>query len=158
MADNKSNNHGLEITEIFQKIADSIMIELKSNMSAYGLNDSNLANSLESNIHATGFQILANNYWNYAQVGRGPGGVPYNFEDILRNWISARNITVQEPEKFVQAVKWKTIREGSYLYRNPNEHRDFIQNSVQDSMEEISGMVAKKVEDTVSEYIIKGII
>lgn len=107
-------------------LADDIIANIKSNIASYGLADGNLYNSFESNIEGNHLQILGANYFDYAEKGRGPGGVPVNFTAILTEWVSRRNIRVDDTWKFVNNVKWKTIREGSYLYRHPDQQRDFL--------------------------------
>lgn len=118
------------IETIIDQLADEIIANIRKNMGSYGLGDGNLAKSLEPNINLNNdsarLQILANDYWDYAMEGRGPGGVPNNFTDILSQWVQDRNIQVDDTRQFVNNVKWKTIREGSYLYRHPEEHRDFL--------------------------------
>ena len=32
--------------------------------------------------------------WEYMERGRGPGKVPYNFRDIIREWIVAKGISL----------------------------------------------------------------
>ena len=119
-----------DLQTIIDQLADDIIANIKSNLASYGLANGNLYNSLEPNINLNNdsarLQILANDYFDYAQVGRGPGGVPNNFTDILSQWVQDRNIQVDDTRQFVNSVKWKTIREGSYLYRHPEEHRDFL--------------------------------
>lgn len=115
-----------DLNQIIEELANEIIENIRANMSSYGLGDGNLAKSLEPEIDGNHLKILANDYWDYAMEGRGPGGVPNNFTEILTHWISDRNIQVDDPRRFVNNVKWKTIREGSYLYRHPEEQRDFL--------------------------------
>ena len=119
-----------DLNQIIEELAESIIGNIQENMDKVGLANGNLSRSLEPNINLNNdsarLQILANDYWDYAMEGRGPGGVPNNFTDILTEWVSKRNIQVDDTRRFVNNVKWKTIREGSYIYRHPEERRDFL--------------------------------
>ena len=115
-----------DLQQVIEDLANEIIENIRSNMSSYGLADGNLAKSLEPEIEGNSVKIWANDYWDYAMGGRGPGGVPNNFTDILSQWVQDRNIQVDDTRQFVNNVKWKTIREGSYLYRHPEERRDFL--------------------------------
>ena len=108
-------------------LADEIIGNIRENMSSYGLSDGNLYNSLESNIDGDHLQILGADYFEYAMKGRGPGKIPYNFSDILEEWIDRRHIPFNgSKRRFANAIAWKTAREGSYLFRHPEEQRDFL--------------------------------
>lgn len=108
-------------------LADEIIGNIRENITSYGLADGNLYNSLESNIDGNHLQILGANYFEYAMKGREPGKIPFNFSDILEEWIDRRRISyIGSKRKFANAIAWKTAREGSYLYRHPEEQRDFL--------------------------------
>lgn len=123
-----------DLQQVIEDFANEIIGNIRENIASYGLADGNLYNSLESNIDGNHLQILGADYFDYAQKGRGPGGVPNNFTDILSQWVQDRNIQVDDTRQFVNNVKWKTIREGSYLYRHPEEHRDFLYGVLDESL------------------------
>lgn len=108
-------------------LADEIIENIRENIASYGLGDGNLYNSLESEIEADHLKIWANDYWDEAQNGRGPGEVPENFVQILEGWIDRRRISYNgSKRRFAQNISRKTQFEGSYLFRNPEERRDFL--------------------------------
>lgn len=108
-------------------LADEIIGNIRENIASYGLADGNLYNSLESEIDVNHLKIWANDYWDEAQKGRGPGDVPENFVQILEEWIDRRKISYNgSKRRFAQNISRKTEFEGSYLYRNPEEQRDFL--------------------------------
>lgn len=125
-----------DIKTIVDQLADDIIANIKSNLASYGLGDSRLAESLEPEIDGNHLKIYANNYFEFAQVGRGPGKIPNNFIQILEEWIERRNIShTGTTRQFANAIAWKTYREGSYIYRNPGEQRDFLSGVLSEPME-----------------------
>lgn len=90
------------------------------------LPNSALAESVEIEYTPIGFNILANHYFEYAEHGRGPGKVPRNFQDIIVSWVARKHIQVQNVKEFARAVTWKTIREGSSIYRGDRPQRDLL--------------------------------
>lgn len=116
-----------DLQQVIEDFANEIIENIRSNMSSYGLGDSNLAESLEPEIEDNHLKIWANDYWDEAQKGRGPGEVPENFVQILEEWIDRRRISYNgSKRRFAQNISRKTQFEGSYLYRNPEERRDFL--------------------------------
>lgn len=108
------------IQYILEAVAEDTAQRLKDNLSRHLGPDSGLSNSLEIQYNAAddSVALLAAHYWQYAEKGRGPGGVPRNFEAIIARWAAKRGIDVSPT-----AVKWKTIKEGSALWRRGG--RDF---------------------------------
>lgn len=151
-----------DLKSVLDKFAVDVIADIKANMR--DLSNSALANSLTYEIieDGEGFQlnIIADEYWDFAQKGHPPGrkyrtepvkyglpegkgtdsGVPFDYEEIIRNWGKV-------PSDAADAVKWKTIREGSYLYRHPEEHKDFLGTAIQDNLEKLSAEWREKVKD-----------
>lgn len=138
-----------DFKDVLDRFALAIISDIQENMSYYGMQNSKLADSLDYTIDDNGIKIYAASYFPYAEKGRGPGGVPYNFEDIIKQWVSDRGISVSDVDKFAVAVKWKTINEGSSLYRNPSEQRDFIADAVDNNIDilknQLSVFISSKV-------------
>lgn len=144
-----------DIYEIYESLAQEVIKDIRENMSQnvtkynYNLGDSNLANSLEYRISPLGITILANDYFQYAEWGRGPGGIPGNFEEIIIDWVRERGISVDDERKFARNVAWKTMTKGSYLHRNESERRDFLEGVGEEATETI--------KDKYQEFLIKHI-
>lgn len=130
-----------DFTQILQEFAENTIADIRYNMAAYGMADSNLAKSLSAEIEGNEVKITAAGYWDYAQKGRPAGKVPYNFQDIIATWAVGRGIRPPDLMKFANAVKWKTIREGSSLYRHPENQRDFIGDAIEVNLEQLKGQV-----------------
>lgn len=88
---------------------DTLVKRIQVEMQNEGLNASgNLSNSLEFVItdesDGTHIQVLADNYFLYAEKGRKSGRTPRNFISILEEWIADKRISV--PSKFATAKQF----------------------------------------------------
>lgn len=131
-----------DFSQILQEFGVAVVEDIQDNMAGYGLGDSKLAQSLNYEVDGNEIKITAANYWQWAEKGRGPGGIPRNFYDILNNWASRRHIKFDNQDRAIKAIAWKTAREGSYLYRHPEQQRDFIQDALDVNIEKLKEKVA----------------
>lgn len=130
-----------DFTEILKEFGENTIADIKVKMAQYGMGDTALAKSLNYEIDGTEIKITAAGYWPYAEKGRGPGGVPRNFEEVVATWAVSRGIRPPDLMKFARSVKWKTIKDGSYLYRHPNEQRDFETEAVEENLDWLKSKV-----------------
>ena len=132
-----------DFTQILQEFAENTIADIRYQMASYGMADSNLSKSLNAEIEGNEVKITANSYYDYAEKGRGPGKVPYNFKDILETWIVSRGIRPKDGNisKFASAICWNTIKHGSSLYRHPEQQRDFIGDAIDVNLEQLKGQV-----------------
>lgn len=119
------------------EFANNLIADIKYEMQNQGLGGSNLKKSLDYEVKGDRVTVTAAPYLKYAQKGRGPGGVPRNFTEILETWITSRGL---KPEKgtitdFANAIKWSTIKRGSYLYNHPSEQRDVITQPLEENLD-----------------------
>lgn len=119
---------------ILKEFGENTIADIKYKMGSYGLGDSALAKSLDYEVDGTEIKITAAGYYPYAEKGRGPGGVPRNFEDIIATWAVSRGIQTPDLMKFAKSVKWKIILYGSDLYRNPAKQRDFDTEAIEENL------------------------
>lgn len=141
----------MDVKDVLKEFGDNLIADIRYKMLDYSMDKSNLAKSLEYEIDDSSFKLYASDYWNYAQKGRESGRVPYNFTEVLENWIVANGIKPLDGNitQFANAIKWKTIREGSYLYRHPEQQRDFIGDSIDVNLEELEKSLAVALVDLV---------
>ena len=113
-----------------QESADQLIEQIRQEMENQGINASgNLASSLQWVIDTTGgisFKVLADSYWDYAMKGRGPGKVPGNFKEILKQWINAKGIQFSGTiDQFAGAIMYTIRNFGSRRYRD-NDPADVL--------------------------------
>ncbi len=144
-----------EIKKVVTELGQGIVSSIKENMDSYGQGESNLAKSLRFEADEESLTVYAADYFDYAEKGRGPGGVPRNFENILDSWIKRHSVSLDGEERvFIQKVKWSIIRYGTRMWRN-GEVRDFVKDSVEKNLEifekDISETLIKDITETTKE-------
>lgn len=130
-----------DFTELLKSFGENVCADIRMQMAQYGLGDSDLAKSVSYEVNGNEVKITANSYYDYAEKGRGPGKVPYKFEDIVSAWAVGRGIRPPDLMKFASAVKWRTIKDGSYLYRHPEKQREFDSEAIQENLDWLKGQV-----------------
>lgn len=124
--------------------------DIRKSMNVNNINASGeLSNSLEYTIKDNGIKFYANDYFEYAEMGRRSGGVPYYFEEILNQWIKNKGIGVPSKFKtsleFANAIKWKIKKYGSSKYRNPATRVDLLTEPLNDNMPDLDDIVANQI-------------
>lgn len=69
-------------------------------------------------------QLLGAKYIGVLERGRKPGNIPEDFEDILKDWASAKGITFsndKERDRWAKAVSWSIKLYGTQLFRMKHE-------------------------------------
>lgn len=122
-----SNLTDFQIEPLLVEFGNNLIADIRTEMQNQGLGDSNLSKSLEYEVDVNEIKVTAAPYLKYAEKGRGPGKVPYKFEDILLDWMHRYNIKPKygTDAQFANAIKWKTIKEGSSIFRGDRRERDF---------------------------------
>lgn len=132
---------------LVEKIQDEIA---KDNLVASG----NLKESVEYKLEGNDILVLTNYYLPYAEYGRIAGKVPYNFVEILENWIDKKGITPTKGTKrdFAWSIAMKTKKYGSARFRGDSPVKDVISKPVEEIMdetvyEEFVGILSERLDD-----------
>jgi len=135
--------------------ADELVQRIKVEMHNKGLDASgNLSSSLEYVIEneddGTHIKVLANNYFIYAEGGRTAGKTPYNFVDILKQWIEDKGLSVnpKQDSKFAFLIARKIRQYGSKRYRE-NKPADVLSKP----MSEMTPRLSELLENRLVLYI-----
>ena len=136
-----------EVEPLLKEFGENLIADIKYEMQNQGLGGSNLEKSLDYQIKDNTITVTAAPYLKWAQIGRDKGKVPYEFEKILETWIVANGIrphhgTITE---FANAIKWKTIKEGSYMWRNPTSRRDVVTRPIEENLEWLENQIGVEV-------------
>ena len=123
--------------DTLEEFALNLISDIREEMSKEGLGSSNLAASLKYEVKGDRVTVTSAPYLKYAQKGRGGGGVPRNFIDILLNWMQRYNVHAKDgdDERFANAIKWKTIKSGSSIWRGVRAQRDFVDEPIDENLE-----------------------
>lgn len=135
---------------------DTFVKRLQVEMQNQGINASgNLSNSLEYVItnegDGTHISVLADPYFFYSEHGRRAGRIPYNFVDIIEEWIADKRLTVPQgltPRRFASAIAYKIKYYGSRRYRQKDPA-----DLVQPVMDEMYPKLGDILESRVMYYI-----
>ena len=146
-------NTDKDYNEAIERIAVTLRDKIISEIARKGLYDTGeLYKSVDYEIEGNDILIYANSYLPYAEFGRGPGKVPYNFSDIIADWAKRKNISVQKGDykRFGFAVAQKTRQFGSARYRGDIPTADVLSQPVEDVMndtlnEEFAGVLTAMI-------------
>lgn len=142
-----ANITDFEIEPLLTEFGNNLIADIRYEMQNQGLGGSDLEKSLEYNIDNNEITVLANNYLRYAQKGRGPGGVPRNFIEILETWITKNGIrpATGNITQFANNIKWSIIKNGSSIYRGDRPERDVVTRPIEENLDWLEGQIAVDV-------------
>lgn len=111
--------------------ADRVVGELRMELHNQNIDASGgLSSSLEWEIDGDELKILAAPYFFYAEAGRTPGRIPYNFTDILEMWISDKGVIrpakFKTDRQFASAIAYKIKNYGSSRHRGDRPKADLV--------------------------------
>lgn len=143
-------NTDKDYNEAIERIAVTLRDKIISEIARKGLYDTGeLYRSVDYEIEGNDILIYANSYLPYAEFGRGPGKVPYNFANIIAQWAARKNIHLNKGtyNDFGWAVAQKTKQYGSARFRGVIPTADVLSQPVEDVMndtlnEEFAGVIA----------------
>lgn len=123
--------------DTLEEFANNLIADIKYEMQNQGLSGSDLEKSLDYEVNGDRVTVTAAPYLKYAQKGRGPGKVPWDFEKILETWIVKNGIrpATGNITQFANAIKWKTIKEGSAIYRGDRPERDVVTRPIEENLD-----------------------
>lgn len=123
--------------DTLEEFANNLIADIKYEMQNQGLGGSDLEKSLDYEVNGDRVTVTAAPYLKYAQKGRGPGKVPRDFTEILETWITKNGIrpATGNITQFANAIKWKTIKEGSAIYRGDRPERDVVTRPIEENLD-----------------------
>lgn len=161
MADDK-------IINIIESTLNKIVSEISSNLDSTGTTASGRTKkSLEVVMRDNGGQILGRSYFQGVEKGRPGGRVPYNFRDIIKQWIIDKGLSVRmipyltdRPHKYsveerslniMAGYIAHTIRErGTRLYRDGGRediYTNVIDSALDSLMRQVSIIITEDIRD-----------
>lgn len=126
-----------DINELLTEFGDRVVKGLRDNLAAENLGQSSLSESISYERDGNEIIVSAANYWPYAEKGRGPGKTPYNFIDILVNWMHKYGVTPTHGNEvsFAWAIKRTIETRGSSIYRGGRPERDFERDTLDENID-----------------------
>lgn len=111
--------------------------------------------SLEVITNAHTGRLLGATYLGVLEQGREPGKVPRIFVEILKMWIVAKGLSFTDENdltRFANAIKWNTIKHGSYLYRSGGRN-DVYTPAIEDFQNRLAGRIVMYFETEIKNEI-----
>lgn len=110
--------------------------------------------SLDVEVSGNNGILSGGKQWEVMQRGRGPGKVPSNFREVIKNWVRARGINIQPKgeqtqeqaiESFSYLVTRNIMQKGTKLYRD-NGYNDIYDTLLKEEVEKLSNGVSSVFE------------
>lgn len=134
---------------IGQKLVDAIRRRLaEEEINASG----RLSDSLEYVVTADGLQVLADDYFIYAERGREAGRIPKDFGVILSQWVDAKGISV--PSQFKDSLQFgwaiaNKIKTYGSLRKRTNNPVDLLDEPIDEITDELAEALSKVFIETI---------
>lgn len=148
-----------EIDDKIQKLLSlhlgNIKVGISQRMTSLGRSASG------SSVASLGVEVNGNNgvlsgakQWEAMQRGRGPGKVPSNFREVIKNWVRVRGINIkpkgkqtqeQAIESFSYLVTRNIMQKGTKLYRDKG-YNDIYDTLLKEEIEKLSDDISTVFE------------
>lgn len=110
--------------------------------------------SLEVDVKDSEGVLSGGKQWETMQRGRGPGKVPSNFREIIKNWVRTKGINVkprkgqsqrQSIESFSYLVTRNIMQKGTKLYRDKG-YNDIYDSLLDEEIKKLSAETSEVME------------
>ena len=144
-----------DINEVLAQWAEGVISGIRQNLETTGTNASGKTSASLKYVVGNGeLTIFGRPYFRSVEEGRGPGGIPYRFTDILYEWAQAKGIlsnfgdTEAKQRSALYMVGQFIKRNGTSLFRKGG--RDDIYSSViNDEMPKLNEMLTATITETI---------
>lgn len=111
-------------------------------------------------IGTVGVGLFGGPQWARMQDGKAPGKVPYNFRDIIKDWIKAKGISITGGQRGLDSAAFCIARSiaknGTRLYRE-HKHDDIFDSVVERELTGIAvdalGLVSVEVDKVNDKFV-----
>lgn len=141
-------------------VADIIQASEDAGQKASGRTYSLIINELIDEGVSLHGVVYAPSYFYTLIRGRGAGGIPANFGQIILEWAQAKGLTFSTPEdmiRFANDTAWKIRHDGSKLYRDAG-YIDLVDEPIRAFEERINNAIDREFNgqiDSVFEELIE---
>lgn len=138
-----------QLNEWADKLVKRIQVELHNrNIDASGSLSDSLEYVIEDEGDGTHIKVLGNSYFIYSEKGRPAGKIPYNFTDILQQWIEDKGVAVpskfKSAKQFAGAIAYTIKFYGSARYRK-DDPADVVGHAVDELKPELNEILSNSI-------------
>lgn len=144
-----------DLDEIMAKWAENVVNKIRENLDRTGTTASGRTKeSIEYTVENGTLVITGRPFFRGVETGRPGGKVPYNFTDIIRQWMKDKNIegqfgnTESERRSAAYLIGQYIKANGTSLYRNGGRE-DIFTNVINEELPELEKEVWLRVSDTI---------
>lgn len=134
----------MNIEEIVLDSLQDLVQKIQTNIDRSGKNAGGTArSSLQIEHNGDEYRITAVPYFSILETGRGPGKVPYRFQDVIKEWAQRKGLnfsTERELNSFAYLTARKIAREGTRQFKDGRRTDIYT-----DVTEEFVGSLAEKI-------------
>lgn len=148
-------NTALNTSEVERVLRESLaeaVDQIKANLKANDkVASGDTLNSFSLSISGYRGKVEGAAYIEAVEKGRKAGKVPRNMTEILMRWIKAKGLSFgdeKDLQRWANAIKWKIIREGTYLHRS-GKVIDIIDTPTQDAANTLSERISTLLQSEV---------
>ena len=157
-----------EVNKLLTLHLGNIKVGIAQRMAALGrMSSGRSVASLEVEVKDSEGVLSGEKQWETMQRGRGPGKVPSNFREIIKNWVRTKGINIQPRkgqsqkqaiESFSYLVTRNIMQKGTKLYRDKG-YNDIYDTLLEEELEKLSSDTSAVLEidiDKLNDKFING--
>lgn len=144
-----------DINEVLAQWAEGVISGIRQNLETTGTNASGKTSASLRYVVGNGeLTIFGRPYFRSVEEGRGPGGIPYRFTDIIRQWMDDKGIASQFGETESQKRRAAYMigqfikRNGTSLFRKGGRE-DVYTNVIEEEMPKLNEMLTAAITKTI---------
>lgn len=162
MAGNLLTYDGKAPSTILRDELELLKVHIQQNLASSGTNASGkTSESLRVEVDEHGGKLIGRPFFHGVETGRGPGGVPRNFQAIILDWMNAKGVHADDGDDqgMAQGIAWKIRRQGTSLWRRTKDsggiktiYTNELQITMQNIQQRLSYLIARSFK-TINEEI-----
>lgn len=144
-----------DINDVLEQWASNVVVKIKSNLDSTGTTASGRTKeSIEYTVDNGTLVITGRPYFRSVEEGRGPGGIPYNFTEILRQWAKDKGILTQfgdteaKQRSALYMVGQFIRKNGTKLYRE-GSRTDIYTDVIESEMPKLGEQIAATIQESI---------
>lgn len=144
-----------DINDVLAKWAEGVISGIRQNLESTGTNASGKTSASLRYVVGNGeLTIFGRPYFRSVEEGRGPGGIPYRFTDIIRQWMDDKGIagkfgeTESQKRSAAYMIGQFIKNNGTKLYREGGRTGIYT-DVIESEMPKLNEMLTAAITETI---------